>query len=886
MGDERKMNKLILIDGNSIANRAFYALPLLNNEKGTYTNAVYGFTTMLLRILEDERPTHLLVAFDAGKVTFRHTDYKEYKGKRQKTPSELSEQFPLIRQLLDSFSIKHYELPGYEADDIIGTLTKAADKVGWQTKVVSGDKDMLQLVSENVHVALTRKGISEVEYFDLTKLEEVYQLTPLQIIDLKGLMGDASDNIPGVPGVGEKTALKLLHQYESIENVYEHLDEVSGKKLKENLVENKDKAFLSKELATILREAPLKIKLDESVYKGYEQEKVIPFFQEMEFQSLIERVGGELEQEIVEVKELEVQEITEVDSSLFGQALLSPSALHVEIFEENYHQAPIYGISLRNENGVFFIPVEVATFSKIFKDWLASSEEKKWLHDAKRIQVALKWQGIEIQGVEFDTYLAAYLLNPSDSEYSIDRVAKATINMPIPSDEQFYGKGAKRKLSESNEELKQQIARKAEAIFQLKEKLESALVEHNQVSLLLDLEIPLSRILGEMEFQGIKVDHKTLADMGEELNIRLEDLTAQIYELAGTEFNINSPKQLGEILFDKLGLPVIKKTKTGYSTDAEVLEKLEPQHEIVAKILHYRQLGKLQSTYVEGLMKVINEEQGKIHTTFQQTIAATGRLSSIDPNLQNIPIRLEEGRKIRKAFVPAEKGSVILAADYSQIELRVLAHISKDEGLTQAFKAGQDIHTKTAMDVFHVNEAEVTSLMRRHAKAVNFGIVYGISDYGLSQSLNITRKEAAAFIERYFESFPGVKTFMEEVVKQAKKDGFVTTLLHRRRYLPEINSSNFNLRSFAERTAMNTPIQGTAADIIKKAMIDMADQLKAEDLKSKLLLQVHDELIFEVPQGEIEIMTKLVAEVMESAVELSVPLKVDVEHGNTWYDAK
>lgn len=880
------MNKLILIDGNSIANRAFYALPLLNNEKGTYTNAVYGFTTILLRILEDEKPTHLLVAFDAGKVTFRHTDYKEYKGKRQKTPSELSEQFPLLRQLLDSFSIKYYELPGYEADDIIGTLTKAADKEGWQTKVVTGDKDMLQLVSENVHVALTRKGISEVEYYDLAKLEEVYQLNPLQIIDLKGLMGDASDNIPGVPGVGEKTALKLLHQYQSVENVYEHLDEVSGKKLKENLVGNKDKAFLSKELATILREAPLEVKLDESIYNGYDQEKLVPFFQEMEFQSLIKRVGGELEQEQMVVEELEVQEITEAASSLFEKALVSPAALHVEIFQENYHQAPIYGISIRNQNGVFFIPVEVTTTSKTFKDWLANSDEKKWIHDAKRIQVALKWQGIELQGVEFDTYLAAYLLNPSDSDYSIDRIAKVYADMPIPSDEQLYGKGAKRKLSESKEDLKQHIARKAEAVFQMKESLESALVEHNQISLLLDLEIPLSLVLGEMEFLGIKVDRKTLADMGEELNSRLDQLTSQIYEQAGVEFNINSPKQLGEILFDKLGLPVIKKTKTGYSTNAEVLEKLEPKHEIVANILHYRQLGKLQSTYVEGLMKVINEEQGKIHTTFQQTIAATGRLSSIDPNLQNIPIRLEEGRKIRKAFVPEDKGSVLLAADYSQIELRVLAHISKDEGLTKAFKEGQDIHTKTAMDVFHVDEAEVTSLMRRHAKAVNFGIVYGISDYGLSQSLHITRKEAAAFIERYFESFPGVKKFMEEVVKQAKRDGFVTTLLYRRRYLPEINSRNFNLRSFAERTAMNTPIQGSAADIIKKAMIEMAEKLRAEGLKSKLLLQVHDELIFEVPQDEIEIMNKLVPEVMESAVELSVPLKVDVDHGDTWYDAK
>jgi DNA polymerase-1 len=880
------MNKLILIDGNSIANRAFYALPLLNNEKGTYTNAVFGFTTMLLRILEEEKPTHLLVAFDAGKITFRHTDYKEYKGKRQKTPSELSEQFPLLRQLLDSLSIKHYELEGYEADDIIGTLTKQADQEGWQTKVVTGDKDMLQLVSENVHVALTRKGISEVEYYDLAKLDEVYQLKPQQIIDLKGLMGDASDNIPGVPGVGEKTALKLLHQYETVENVYEHLEDVSGKKLKENLGENKNDAFMSKELATILREAPLSIGLDESIYNGYEQEKVIPFFKELEFASLIERVGGELEEERGALEELDIKEINEPDSALFEKALVSPSALHVETLQENYHKALIYGFALRNQNGLFFIPTEVAVASSRMKEWLAQSGEKKWIYDAKRCEVALRGKDIALHGVEFDPYLAAYLLNPSESGYEIDFLARNHAGMQLNSDEQFYGKGAKRKVPDSLEELKQHISRKAEAIYGMKEKLDIALSEQKLSSLLLELEQPLSRVLAQMEIEGIKVDRQTLLDMGEEINGRLEQLTSQIYELAGTEFNINSPKQLGEILFDKLGLPVIKKTKTGYSTNAEVLEKLEPQHEIVANILHYRQLGKLQSTYIEGLLKVIDEEDGKVHTNYKQTIAATGRLSSIDPNLQNIPIRLEEGRKIRKAFVPVQKNSVLLAADYSQIELRVLAHISKDEGLIEAFKEGKDIHTKTAMDVFHVEEDKVTSLMRRHAKAVNFGIVYGISDYGLSQSLNITRKEAAAFIERYFESFPGVKTFMKEVVQQAKKDGFVTTLLNRRRYLPEINSRNFNLRSFAERTAMNTPIQGTAADIIKKAMIDMDKRLQKEGLSSKLLLQVHDELIFEVPKDEISTMTKLVPEVMGAAMELNVPLQVDVDHGDTWYDAK
>ncbi|GAA0354228.1 DNA polymerase I [Bacillus horti] len=884
-------NKLIIMDGNSIAFRAFYALPLLNNDKGVYTNAIYGFTTILLKIIEEEQPTHLLVAFDAGKVTFRHKDFKEYKGKRQKTPSELSEQFPLIRKLLDSFSIKHFELEGYEADDIIGTMTKEADQEKWSTKVYTGDKDMLQLVSDHVHVALTRKGISEVEYYDLDKLDEKYQLKPEQIIDLKGLMGDTSDNIPGVPGVGEKTALKLLHQYETVEKVYEHIEEVTAKKLKENLVNYRDDAFLSKALATIERGAPIELKLEDTVYEGYDKEKVVPFFKEMAFGSLLERVGAEVaELKEEDMEEIVVQTLTVDDQELLKQALISPSALHAEVTEENYHKSPVLGLSIRNKNGLFFVSNPTVQESKDIQQWLKDRGQEKWIYDAKRAEVALSWLGIELEGVHFDTYLAAYLLDPSDSDYTADSIAKKYTGLTISSDEQVYGKGAKRTLPNPEEELEEQviqhIARKADSIYIVKEKLEEKLEEAELSSLFFELEQPLGRVLAKMELEGVKVERKTLDDMGEELASRLDELTKDIYELAGTEFNINSPKQLGEILFDKLQLPVIKKTKTGYSTNAEVLEKLEPQHEIVGNILHYRQLGKIQSTYIEGLKKVIMAKTSKVHTMFQQTIAATGRLSSIDPNLQNIPIRLEEGRKLRKAFVPAQEGCVLLAADYSQIELRVLAHISEDEGLIEAFKEDKDIHTKTAMDVFHVEEKDVTSLMRRHAKAVNFGIVYGISDYGLSQSLNITRKEAASFIERYFESFPGVKKFMEDVVKQAKKDGYVTTLLHRRRYLPEINSSNFNLRSFAERTAMNTPIQGTAADIIKKAMIDMALKLEEKKLASKLLLQVHDELIFEVPKNEIDIMTKLVPEVMEAAVQLNVPLKVDVDYGDSWYDAK
>lgn len=881
------MKKLLLIDGNSVAFRAFYALPLLHNSKGQYTNAVYGFTTMLLKLIEEEKPTHILVAFDAGKVTFRHAEYKEYKGKREKTPGELSEQFPLIRKLLDAFSIKHYELEQYEADDIIGTLTKEIDKQdNWEALVVTGDKDLLQLVSDNVHIALTRKGISEVERYDLAKLEEVYQLKPEQIIDLKGLMGDQSDNIPGVPGVGEKTALKLLHQFASVEQIYENLEQVSGKKLKENLSENKDKAYLSKTLATIHREAPLEITIEDTAYAGYDPVKLTPVLKELSFDSLLERLGLRSSQEEKQV-EVDLQIIViEKESDINSKLFTSPAALQVEIIDDYYHAAPIHGFSIYNQHGLFFIPKEVALNSAQFTSWLADKQKEKWVHNSKKTQVALEWQGIAFEGVTFDTYLAAYLLNPSQSAYDLDVLASTYGQINITSDEQVYGKGAKRKLPEDEQQLQAHIGAKAKAIYYLKERLEDLLVENGLSTLYSQLELPLSNILGRMEARGIKVDGEKLREMGEEINTRLEQLTKEIYALAGLEFNINSPKQLGEILFEKLGLPVIKKTKTGYSTSADVLEQLEPQHEIIGKILDYRQLGKLNSTYIEGLLKMINPKTEKVHTIFQQTITTTGRLSSTDPNLQNIPIRLEEGRKIRQAFIPSEKGRVILAADYSQIELRIMAHLSNDQGMIAAFQADKDIHAATAADVFHVPEEEVTPLMRRQAKAVNFGIIYGISDYGLSQNLQITRKEAKEFIERYFASYPGVKQFMNNIIQQAKKDGYVTTLMQRRRYLPDINSRNFNLRSFAERTAINTPIQGTAADIIKKAMVEISERLEREQMSSTLLLQVHDELIFEVPEDELEVMQKLVPEVMEAAIELKVPLKVDVSYGPSWYEAK
>ncbi|SFC57098.1 DNA polymerase I [Bacillus sp. OV322] len=873
--------KLVLIDGNSIAYRAFFALPLLNNDKGIHTNSIYGFTMMLNRILQEEKPTHLLVAFDAGKTTFRHASYKEYKGGRQKTPPELSEQFPLIRELLDSYKIARYELENYEADDIIGTLSLQAEQEGYEVKVISGDKDLTQLSSETTTVNITKKGITEIEEYTPSHIKEKYGLTPSQIVDMKGLMGDSSDNIPGIPGVGEKTALKLLHQFETVENLIQSIDEVSGAKLKEKIEEHKDLAVLSKELATITREAPIEITLEDTAYEGMDTGKVIALYKDLGFQTLLDKMDAAVPGEEVEQEEINAVSVTEITEDM----LTEESALYIEILEDNYFHGEIIGMAMSNEASHFSFSADTAAASDAFKKWAEDDTKKKSVYDAKRSVVSLKLKGIELKGIDFDLFLASYILNPSESANGVSDIVKVQNGSPLQSDEVFYGKGAKRAIPEEKE-LHVHIARKARAIIDLKDKMIHALQQNSQYELLTELELPLSLILADMEFQGIKVDVGRLRETGKELTGRLKAIEEKIFLAAGVAFNINSPKQLGVILFEKLGLPVIKKTKTGYSTSADVLEKLESKHEVVREILHYRQLGKLQSTYIEGLLKVADGKTDKVHTRFNQALTQTGRLSSTDPNLQNIPIRLEEGRKIRQAFIPSEKDWIIFAADYSQIELRVLAHIANDPGLIEAFRSDMDIHTKTAMDVFHVGKDEVTSNMRRQAKAVNFGIVYGISDYGLSQSLNITRKEAAQFIEQYLRSFPGVEEYMKESVADAKQAGYVTTLLQRRRYIPEITSRNFNLRSFAERTAMNTPIQGSAADIIKLAMINMSGRLKQEKLQTRMLLQVHDELIFEAPREELDILLKIVPEEMERAIELDVPLKVDYAYGPTWFDAK
>lgn len=880
MSDAQMANKLVLIDGNSIVYRAFFALPLLNNDKGVYTNAVYGFTTMLMRILEEEQPTHMLVAFDAGKTTFRHASYKEYKGGRQKTPAELSEQFPITREVLNAFNIAHYELPMYEADDIIGTLAKQGREKKWDVKVISGDQDLLQLVTDEVTVDLTKKGISDVDSFTPAFLEEKMGVRPDQIIDLKAFMGDSSDNIPGVPGVGIKTATKLLQEHETLDGVYEALENISGKKLKENLETYKEDALLSQQLVTIDVETPVEVNVTDTVYEGYDTQALIAMFKDLGFQSLVQRISGENPDEMEPLKEISFTIAQEVSADHFS----GNDAVLIEMMGNSYHTEDILAIGIARNDTITVLPIDVALESDIFKQWAADEKQKKIVFDTKQTIVALKNRGIDMKGIVFDMVLASYLMNPAENNHDIPSIAHRLGRTDVQYDEAVYGKGAKQKVP-AFEALAEHVARKVAIIDQLQDELVAGLQENNQYELYTELEMPLAPILAQMEHTGIRVDVDTLKKMGQDLDERLKTIEQDVIADAGEEFNVNSPKQLGVILFEKLGLPVVKKTKTGYSTAAGVLEQLADEHPIIPRILMYRQLKKLHSTYIEGLLKVVHPKTHKIHTRFNQALTQTGRLSSIEPNLQNIPIRLEEGRKIREAFIPEADDMVIFAADYSQIELRVLAHIAQDEKLIEAFNDQIDIHTQTAGNVFHVPYEEVTSEMREQAKAVNFGIVYGISDYGLSQNLGITRKEAKDFIDRYFAIYPGVKQYMEEIVQQAKHDGYVSTLMNRRRYVPEITARNFNVRSFAERTAINTPIQGSAADIIKQAMIDLEHALKDEQLEARILLQVHDELILEAPTKEIERLKILVTEVMEQTVSLIVPLQVDYTYGKSWYDA-
>lgn len=845
--------KLVIIDGNSLLNRAFYALPPMENSKGQPTGAIYGFTTMLFKIFDEIKPNYIGAAFDRKAPTFRHIEYKDYKAGRKKMPDELGAQFEPVKELLKAFNIGIYEIDGYEADDIIGTIAKRYESPELEVVIFTGDKDALQLVSEYTKVMITKKGITETEIYDLNYLKEKYNLNPKGIIDLKGLMGDSSDNIPGVPGVGEKTALKLLLQFGTLENVFENIDNISGKKLNENLRENKETAYFSKKLATIDVNVPIETDLSNMRIKDYDDVKIRNLFDDYEFKSLINKIP--VKDEKIHFNMPQIQNFNE-DSNLV-ETIINNGIFNFIINE----------CGMIFDGGILVQPSQIGYFKEIFE----SDSIVKNTYDGKYAYNFLKGKGIELKNLNFDGEIASYLLNPSESKYDILNLLN-----------QYSGINT----SGIDKDDKNGIAALyVQKLDDIKRNMLTEINKHGMNELFEKIEMPLIEVLSSMECLGFKVDAQILHDIGFELSEEIDKLTGEIYDIAGSEFNINSPKQLGVILFEKLNLPVIKKTKTGYSTDAEVLEELSGKHEIVEKIINYRQLIKLKSTYTDGLMSCIGKD-GRIHSSFNQTVTATGRISSTEPNLQNIPIKMEQGRRIRKAFVPENDEYVIISGDYSQIELRVLAHISQDKSLINSFVNNEDIHRRTASEVFGIPMDEVTSLQRSRAKAVNFGIIYGQSDYGLSRELKISRKEAKSYIDNYFKRYRGVKDYLDSAILDAKDKGYVTTLMNRIRYIPEINAANKNVKNFGERLAMNTPIQGSAADIIKIAMVKVYSRIKKEKLKSRLILQVHDELIVEAHKSEIDYIKQMIKSEMENAVKLSVPLIVDINVGNNWYEAK
>lgn len=851
------MKKLVILDSNSLLNRAFYALPPMTNSKGIHTNAIYGFTTMLFKIINDIKPDYIAAAFDKSRITFRNSEYAEYKAGRKKMPDELAEQFEPLKKLLSAFNIGIYEIANYEADDIIGTISKRFESPEMQVTIYTGDRDSLQLVSDYTNVIITKKGISETELYNREELKKRYGLTPERMIDLKGLMGDASDNIPGVAGVGEKTALKLLNEYDSLENVYENIEKISGKKLKESLALHKDMAFLSKRIATIYRDVPVEVNLNDIEFKNYNPIKINELFIEYEFKSLMNRIKVDSNDENNVLKNINIAEY-DGDKNILNKIINKKEFNFIFI----YAGKDLKCMAIDDDY------IVKSDYIKDFKEIFESKDIIKNTFEAKKAINYLKKINISVNSLNFDAEIAAYLLNPSESSYDVINLLRRYENISIV----------------ENSDIK------AALIFiqnmdDIKEKILSEIKEKGMYNLFTDIEMPLIEVLSGMEITGFRVDVNILHQIGFELSEEIDKLTAEIYDDAGEEFNINSPKQLGIILFEKLNLPVIKKTKTGYSTDANVLEELSDKNEIIDKILSYRQLMKLKSTYIEGLMTNIQED-GRIHSSFNQTVTATGRISSTEPNLQNIPVKMEMGRQIRRAFLPTSDKYIIMSGDYSQIELRVLAHISKDEKLIEAFKNKEDIHRRTASEVLGIPQEEVTSLERSRAKAVNFGIIYGLSDFGLARDLKISRREAKNYIDNYFERYKDVKKYLENAVQEGKEIGYVKTLMNRIRYIPEIKSSNRNVRMFGERLAMNTPIQGSAADIIKIAMVRVYKRLESEGLKSKLILQVHDELILDAYKDEADYVKELLKYEMENAVKLSVPMVVDINSGCSWYDAK
>ncbi|MBP2058788.1 DNA polymerase-1 [Lactobacillus colini] len=884
--------KLLLIDGNSVAFRAFYALyrqlDNFTSPDGLHTNAIYAFKNMLDVVLRDVDPTNVLVAFDAGKITFRNKMYDDYKGGRAKTPSELSEQMPIIKELLADLGIKSYELPNYEADDIIGTMAKKGAEKDFQVTVVTGDRDLTQLASDHTTVMVTKKGVGELEAYTPEHMKEVNGVTPTEFIDMKALMGDSSDNYPGVEKIGPKTASKLIQKYGSVENLYDHIDEMKKSKMKENLIKDKDKALLGKKLATINCDSPIEVSLEDTKLQAINYEQLRQLYERLNFRKFLAQLNNEEaagDETPSPAESYQYQVLTKDNLDLVVNPDGQEVSFYLAMLGENYHLASFEGFSLKIGNQIYVSKDSNLLKESSLQSLLEDKNISKNVFDIKRTYVGLHRLDIEAEGLNYDMLLASYLVNNENNSNDLGEIAHLYDEYSVKTDLEVYGKGKKTAIPEDNEFFKH-LAAKVAVIDKLKPLLLNKLKEHEQDDLYETIEIPVAFVLAKMEIVGMKVEAPVLIQMGNDLAVKIDELEKKIYSQAGEEFNLNSPKQLGHILFEKLNLPPIKKTKTGYSTSVEVLEQLRRKSPIVSEILDYRQLSKLQSTYIKGLLECIQSD-GRIHTRYLQTLTATGRLSSVDPNLQNIPTRTDEGKQIRKAFVPSTEDGYIFSCDYSQVELRVLAHVSGDEAMQEAFKSGYDIHAHTAMKIFHLaSPQEVTPLMRRHAKAVNFGIVYGISDYGLSKNIGISRKQAKQFIDNYFEQYPQVHEYMDKAIKLAREKGYAETIMHRRRYLPDIHAKNFNVRSFAERTAINSPIQGSAADIIKIAMINMQNKLDELHLKTKMVLQVHDELIFDVPKDELETIQKIVPQVMQSAVQLDVPLIADSNWGKNWYDAK
>ena len=859
------MKKVILVDGNNLLFRSYFATAysgnMMKNSKGFPTNGLYGLVNMLNKIIREEKPEYMLVAFDKGK-TFRHEKYLDYKGGRNETPDDLKRQFSVAKKLVPLMGIKCFEIDNYEADDIIGTYSKMAlIDPEFETTIVSSDKDLLQLINEETEVKL----LKQKDYIRMNEetFIDTYGIKPIRMIDLKGLMGDASDNIPGVKGIGEKTALKLLQEYDSLENVYDNIDNIKGA-TKQKLIDGKESAFMSKDIATIYNEVPVTYSLEELKYDGPDVNGLREIYSDLEFYSFLKDFKEEEKKE----EKLEYKIIENIDDLKLKEKV----SAYLEISETNYHNADIYGMSLYDGENAYYVPFEVLKENKNILDG-----KEIYTYDLKKMIVSLNKYDIDIKNCTFDAMIAGYILNYNVKD-DIAYLAN-TFNYDITLFDNF-----KKEKNMSTEALADLTVKKAKFIYDIKDEFINKMKEEEQLELFSNIEMKLSSVLASMEIEGVRVDTKVLDEMGENINKKLDELTSEIYNYAGEEFNIQSPKQLGEILFEKLEIPYPKKKKTSYSTAREILDKIVDYHPIVEKIIEHRTLNKIYTTYIVGIKNCVKED-GKLHTIYTQTLTRTGRLSSIEPNLQNIPIRYKEGKEIRKAFIP-EENSVFLSSDYSQIELRMFAHMSGEQNLIDAFKHHLDIHTKTAMDIYHVSKDEVTKNMRRDAKAVNFGIIYGISSFGLAEDLGVDIKTAKKFLDNYLETFPGIKNYMDKVIKDAYETGYVKTIMNRKRKIDELYNTNHMIKVQGERMALNTPVQGSSADILKKAMIDIYNEFNRLNLKSKMILQVHDELIFNVKNDELEKVKEIVINFMENAYKLNVPLEVDVEIGKNWYDAK